>query len=105
MATDKSIADIAARLERIEAALSLRPPHVFDPSPDDIPRGGGGWGWLGGQRYIPIPWPNPGDPVPIDISRLTRAQLQVSLESIKAQRIRLDAVENMIQQQLKQQKS
>jgi|SwirhisoilCB1_FD_contig_81_1838349_length_511_multi_3_in_0_out_0_1 hypothetical protein len=102
MATDKSIADIAARLERIEAALSFRPPHVFDPSPDDIPRGGGGWGWLGGQRYIPIPWPNPGDPVPIDISRLTRAQLQVSLESIKAQRIRLDAVENMIQQQLKQ---
>ena len=101
MATDKSIADIAARLERIEAALAFRTPPVFDPSPDDIPRGGGGWGWPG-QRYIPIPWPNPGDPVPIDISRLTRAQLQVSLESIKAQRIRLDAVENMIQQQLKQ---
>jgi len=29
----------------------------------------------------------------------------VSLESIKAHRIRLDAMENMIQQQLKQQKT
>jgi hypothetical protein len=38
----------------------------------------------------------------MDISRLSRAQLQVSLEAIKAQRIRLDAVENMIKQQLKQ---
>ncbi len=85
MATDKSIAELGVRLDRIEAALSaLRSPQGFD------------WG------SHPIPWPNPGDPVPIDIARLTRAQLQLTLESIKAQRIRLDAIDNMIQQQLKQ---
>ena len=99
MATDKSISELAVRLERIEALLSWN----VDPSPDDLPRWGGGWAWPG-RRPIPIPGPNPGDPVPIDISRLSRAQLQLSLESIKAQRIRLEAVENMIQQQLKQTK-
>ena len=102
MATDKVLADLMARLERIEGTLALRIPQVFDPSPDDLGRFGG-WHW--GNRPVPVPWPNPGDPVPIDISRLTKAQLQVSLESIKAHRIRLDAMENMIQQQLKQQKT
>lgn len=93
---DDKFAALEARLERIESALLHRIPPVFDPSPDDITR----WGGWGGWRPIPIP--TPGDPVPIDISRLTKAQLQVSLEAIKAQRIRLDAVETMIQQQLKQ---
>ena len=93
---DETLAALQARLDRIENLIAHRIPHVFDPPPDDLGRWIGGWG-----RPIPIPWPNPGDPVPIDISRLTRAQLQVSLEAIKAQRIRLDAVENMIQQQLK----
>ena len=104
MATDKSIADIAARLDRIEAALAFRTPPIFDPPPDDLGRGGGYGGWGGGgglgwllSRVLPHV-----DPVPIDLSRLTRAQLQVSLESIKAQRVRLDGLENMIQQQLKQ---
>jgi hypothetical protein len=100
MAEDKHLADLSARLERLEGLLLGRIPPVFDPSPDDWGRWGGSLGW----RPIPIPWPNPGDPVPIDISRLTRAQLQVSLESIKAQRIRLDAMETMINQQLKQTK-
>ena len=99
MATDKSISELALRLERIEALLSYK----VDPSPDDVPRWGGGWGWPGPRIPFPRP-PDPGDPVPIDISRLSKAQLQVSLESIKAQRIRLEAVENMIQQQLKQMK-
>ena len=98
MPEEKFLADLSARVERLEAALLGRIPHVFDPPPDDWGRWGGSLGW----RPVPIPWPNPGDPVPIDISRLTRAQLQVSLESIKAQRIRLDAVENMINQQLKE---
>jgi len=100
MADETTLANLQARLDRIEALIGQRIPQVFDPPPDDLGRWiAGGWG-----RPVPIPWPNPGDPVPIDISRLTKAQLQVSLEAIKAQRIRLDAVENMIQQQLKQMK-
>jgi hypothetical protein len=104
MATDKSIADIAARLERIETALSFyRPPSPVDPSPDDPGRGGVfGGGRGGGGGWNPHWWI--ADPVPIDIGRLTRAQLLLSLESIKAQRIRLDGIENVIQLQLKQQK-
>ena len=99
MAQNKELAALEARLERIESALLGRVPQVFDPPPDDLGRWGG-FAWT--FRPFPIPWPNPGDPVPMDISRLSRAQLQVSLEAIKAQRIRLDAVENMIKQQLKQ---
>ena len=99
MAQNKELAALEARLERIESALLGRVPHVFDPPPDDLGRWGG-FAWP--FRPVPIPWPNPGDPVPMDISRLSLAQLQVSLEAIKAQRIRLDAVENMIKQQLKQ---
>lgn len=96
MASDKAMAELVTRLDRIEAAIASRIPSIMDPPPDDIGRIGGWW------RPIPIPWPNPGDPVPMDISRLNRAQLLVSLESIKAHRIRLDAMENMIQEQLKQ---
>jgi hypothetical protein len=99
VAQNKELAALEARLERIESALLGRVPQVFDPPPDDLGRWGG-FAWP--FRRFPIPWPEPGDPVPIDISRLSRAQLQVSLEAIKAQRIRLDAVENMINQQLKQ---
>lgn len=94
---DATLTALNARLDRLESLIAHRIPQVFDPPPDDLGRWiGGAWG-----RPIPIPWPNPGDPVPIDISRLSRAQLQVSLESIKAQRIRLDAVERMIQEQMK----
>ena len=101
MATDKSLAALVARLDRIESALLHRFPPV-DPSPDD-PGRWGGWPWW--PRFpIPFPRPDPGDPVPIDISRFSRAQLELSLESIKAQRIRLDAVEDMIKGQLKQTK-
>jgi len=100
MATEKSLADLAARLERLEAILIHRIPPNVDPSPDDWRWGGFGSWW---QRPIPVPFPgpNPGDPVPIDISRFSRAQLELSLESIKAQRIRLDALEGMIKNQLK----
>ncbi len=96
MAQDKTIAAMEARLERIETALINRLPPVFDPSPEDWPRWGG---WNLPDR--PGRWPIPGDPVPIDISRLNKAQLEVSPESIKAQRIRLDAMENMIGQEMK----
>jgi hypothetical protein len=104
MATDKSLAELASRLDRIESALLHRVPPFADPSPDD-PGRWGGWPWWS-SRVIPIPFPgpNPGDPVPTDISRFSRVQLELSLESIKAQRIRLDALEGMIKSQLKQAK-
>lgn len=105
MATNRSLSDLMVRLDRIESLLAHRIPQVFDPPPDDLGRWGG-WPFPFPNRPIPIPipWPNPGDPVPIDISRLSRAQLEVSLQAIKAQRIRLDALENMIEKQLKQAK-
>lgn len=101
MATGRTLAELDARLDRIESLLSNRIPPVFDPPPDDLGRWGG---WFPFPRPFPIPWPNPGDPVPIDISRLSRAQLELSLQAIKAQRIRLDALETMINKQLKQAK-
>ena len=97
MATDKSIAELTNRLDRLEAALRL--PPFADPVPDDLGRFGRSPWWA---RYFQFPIPHPGDPAPIDLSRLTRAQLQLSLETIKAQRIQLDAMENLIKDQLKQ---
>jgi hypothetical protein len=96
---DKTLSRLEARLERIESLIG-RLPQIGDPPPDDLGRWGG-WGRIG-WRPIPIPIPEPGDPVPIDISRLSRAQLELSLQSIKAHRIRLDAMETMIKQQIKQ---
>ncbi|MFN0180534.1 MAG: hypothetical protein ACKVZ0_17170 [Gemmatimonadales bacterium] len=98
MPDPKRTVDLEARLERLESLLTQRIPPVFDPPPDDWGR----WGGWGGWRPIPMPWPQPGDPVPIDLSRLTRSQLKLSLEAIKAQRVRLDAMETMINQQLKE---
>lgn len=97
MPEEKLLADLGARVERLEAVLLGRIPQPIDPSPDDWGRWGGYYGW----RTVPVPV-HVGDPPPPDISRLSRAQLQVSLESIKAQRIRLDTMETMINQQLKE---
>jgi hypothetical protein len=100
VADDKTLARLEARLERIESAIAARIPQVFDPPPDDLGRWVN-WGRLT-WRPIPIPIPDPGDPVPIDLSRLSRSQLELALQSIKAQRVRLDAMETMIKQQIKQ---
>jgi hypothetical protein len=97
---DDTLAALHVRLDRLEALIAHRVPQVFDPSPDDPGR----WTHFGWGRPIPLPWPQPGDPVPIDISRLSKAQLQVSLEMIKAQRIRLDALEQTIHEQVKKTK-
>jgi hypothetical protein len=99
MPDDKRFADLETRMLQLEAFIR-RPPWNVDPSPDDwgrVPVFGGWLGWRG-----PIPVPQPGDPGPMDISRLSKAQLELSLESIKAQRVRLDATERMIKEQLKQ---
>lgn len=43
-----------------------------------------------------------GDPPPIDISRLSGAQLQATLHNIAAERARLDGLEEMVKSQLEQ---
>ncbi|HZB43301.1 MAG TPA: hypothetical protein VE487_20185 [Ilumatobacter sp.] len=92
-----SLDDLATRLDRLEQMLDRFGP-VTDPAPDD-------WGRLPGRfdRWwwnIPVP-PRPGDPSPVDISRFSRVQLELAIHQIAAERIRLDALEDMINQQLK----
>jgi hypothetical protein len=100
---DKSFAALEDRLARLEALIAQKLPPIFDPAPDDIGRWGGlAWGGWRTAGRVPFDIPTHGDPPPLDISRLSRVQLQVALESIKAQRIRLDAIEGGIKQQLKQ---
>jgi hypothetical protein len=100
MSDEKRLAELDARLARMESALQ-RIPHVFDPPPDD-------WGWLSRWfRFTPViplppPRPEPGDPPTVDLSRLSRVQLELALANVKAERIRLDALEHSIGQQLKQ---
>lgn len=101
MADAKQFAELNARISRLESVFQ-RMPNV-DPAPDDWGWGGGGLSnlakWL---RRIPIPFPepNPGDPVTVDFSRLSRAQLNLWLGHIQAERIRLDALENTLKEQL-----
>ena len=98
MATAKiSLEDVVARLDRLESLLDRFGP-ISDPAPDD-------WGRLPGRfdlRWwnIPIP-PRPGDPSPVDLSRFSRVQLELAVHQIAAERIRLDALEDMVKQQLK----
>jgi hypothetical protein len=99
MDREPSLVEFAMRLERLESLFAGRFPPIGDPAPDDWGRPwyGRRWQW---QVPIPIPRPDPGDPVPFDISRLSRVQLQLSLESIKAERIRLDALEEQVKRQI-----
>ena len=92
-----TLADVATRLDRLEALLDRYGP-VSDPAPDD-------WGRLPGRfdRWywqIPVP-PRPGDPSPVDLSRFSRVQLELAIHQIAAERIRLDALEGMVKDQLK----
>jgi hypothetical protein len=96
-ASKLTIGDLAVRLDRLEALLDRIGP-VSDPAPDD-------WGRLPGRfdRWywnIPIP-PRPGDPSPVDLSRFSRVQLELALTQIAAERIRLDALEGVVKEQLK----
>jgi len=122
MPEEATIKTLEARLTRLESTLSqliARPGigTIADPGPDPRPIADPApWPW---PRPIadPAPWPwyrpgggfiDPGrfgpvgDPPPIDISRFTRTQLESSLHSIAAERIRLDGLEQMIQKQLEQ---
>jgi hypothetical protein len=99
MEREPSLVEFAMRLDRLESLVSGRFPPIGDPAPDDWGRPWWGRRW---QWQVPIPRPDPGDPVPFDISRLSRVQLQLSLESIKAERIRLDALEEQVNRQIAQ---
>ena len=73
------------------------PGPVVDPAP---------WGW----GRVPIDavtavslgriGPTGGDPPPIDVSRMSAAQLEATLHSINAEKARLSSMETMIKQQM-----
>ncbi len=98
--TDIDIKELAARLDKIEDHLKARIPGggVTDPPPDPW----SGWfpRWPRFSFPFPFPFPQPGDPSPIDLSRLTRAQLDVTKEMLKAERFRLDAMEKLLDEQI-----
>ena len=107
---DKLLQDIISRLDRLETTLSggvaaKLPPNV-DPSPDS-----GIFGphldpwqfwrfWPIPRFRSPIPIPEPGDPSPMDLTRLSRSQLEFARENIKAQRLRLEGLEQLINRHL-----
>ena len=94
--------DLVQRLDVIEELLRRRFGPVTDPAPDDWGRGGRWGGWLGSDRVvIPFPFPNPGDPAPLDFSRFSRVQLEMVVHQIKAERIRLDSMETLVHEQTK----
>ncbi len=101
---DPTLKDLMKRLEQLEALITTRPPlppnPVIDPAPDP-------WGPFGGvfnsqvlsslaRGLRPIP-----DPPPFDFSRLNAAQLAVTKEMIKTERFRLDALEKLVDGQIK----
>lgn len=100
------IAKLTARIDSLEKALGRLPKGpVTDPPPDP-------WPWPHWPYPRPWPWPRwpwpdplpPGpiiDPPPFDLSQLTRPQLELALEQIKSQRVKLDAQEKAIHTQLK----
>jgi hypothetical protein len=103
---DPTLKDLVARLDRMESLLGRLPGPITDPPPD--PWGG----WFPRNPFpsfapvpsfprVPFPFPNPGDPGPIDLSRLTKAQLAVSKEMLKTERFRLDAMEKLIDDHIK----
>jgi len=103
-ATKLTIGDLAVRLDRLEALLDrFGGGIVSDPAPDDWGRPGR-YGPLGHSDrqywYIPRP-PDPVDPSPIDLSRFSKVQLELALTQITAERIRLDALEGVVKEQLK----
>jgi hypothetical protein len=120
---------IEAILERagiIDAVIGGIGPHV-DPAPEDIGRistysNAGIAGRLGGWATDPSPddYGRVGiserliaalrsgfrpprydvDPSPRDLSRLSKAQLEVAIHGIAAERVRLDSMESLLKQQL-----
>jgi len=105
---DPTLKDLIDRIDKLEASLGRVPNIIADPAPD--PWGGGyPWGnpWgpifqnfgnlAGLARGIrPIP-----DPPPFDLSRFNKAQLSMTKEMLKTERARLDALDKLIDDQIK----
>jgi hypothetical protein len=99
---EPNLQDLLDRISKLEDLLRPRIPGggVTDPGPD-------GWvgGWIGGPRFtFPSPW-GPGgprtDPSPIDFSRFNKSQLEVTREMIRSDKVRLEAFEKLVDQQIK----
>jgi hypothetical protein len=95
--SDPTLKDLAVRLDRMESLLGRLPGPVTDPAPDPW----GGWFPRNPFPRVPFPFPNPGDPGPTDLSRLSKAQLAVTKEMLKTERFRLDAMEKLIDDHIK----
>jgi hypothetical protein len=95
---NKSLEERVSRLESIvsQAGSRFAVGAIVDPAGP----WGGGWG---GVYYPPVHGPI-GDPAPTDFSRFSAAQLQSALHSIRAEKTRLGAMEELINQQLNQTK-
>ena len=102
---DPTIKDLIDRIDKLEASLSRVPSIIADPAPD--PWGGGNpWGpfvqnfgqlaGFLGRRPGPI-----FDPPPTDLSRFNKAQLSMTREMLKTERQRLEAMEKLIDDQIK----
>jgi hypothetical protein len=92
MSDADKLKSLEERINRLETAVSgFQFGPVVDPA--------GPWGG-GGGGHIPIHRPV-GDPPPWDVSRFSVAQLKASLHAISAEKTRLEAMEGLINQQLK----
>ena len=91
---DPEISDLIARIQNLEKLIERIPGGgVVDPAPD--PWGG----WFPRPRPFPVPWP-PGDPSPIDLSRLTRTQLEMTREMLKTEKFRIESMEKLLDEQI-----
>lgn len=103
---------LSSRISAIESLVSkgiIDMGPVTDPAPDG---GGGGWGWpwrpgklptVEGVRWwdIPIHW----DPVPEELGRLSRVQIESRLADLANIRQRLDGAEKVFKEALSKAKA
>ena len=92
MADADNIKNLEDRVTRLEAAVGGA---ISDPA--------GPWGGFGGGGIVRGHGPV-GDPAPVDLSRMSSAQLQASLHSIQAEKTRLAAMEALVNQHLEKAK-
>ena len=103
---DPTIKDLIDRIDKLEASLGRVPNIIADPAPD--PWGGGHpwsnpWGpfFQNAGNLASFLRRPPGDPPPFDLSRFTKAQLSMTKEMLKTERARLDALDKLIDDQIK----
>ena len=105
---DPTIKELSARIKDLEEIIARIPGGgVVDPAPDPWGGGGNPWGpWSPLPRPrpqpfpFPFPWPPNADPSPIDLSRLTRTQLEMTREMLKTEKFRIEAMEKLLDEQI-----